>query len=77
MSAQNGTAAVQHLLDEQFEAFKSGVRKLIDRIEPKVSEPSRLRSFATRAGETIKAHPLAAAGIALGVGYAIVRIVGR
>lgn len=66
MSTSNG------ILDEQFEALRSTVRKLIDR-----GEPPKLRTFATKARELIAEHPIAAVGIAFGVGYAIVRIARR
>ena len=65
------TAAIHRLFDDQLDAFKSGVHKLVERATTK---PTWLgRAFATT-GETIKAHPIAAIGVALGVGYLLVRV---
>lgn len=64
------------LFEDQFDAFRAGMRKLIDKADPH-REPSRLRALASRAEQAVKAHPIAAVGIALGLGYAIVRIVRR
>ncbi len=74
MSSPNG--AFHKVLDEQFDAFRDSMRKLIDRVDPR-EPPSKLRAIADRTTELIKAHPIAAAGIALGIGYAIVRIARR
>jgi len=78
MQAQNGTGQEHHVLEERLDAFKAGVSKLIDRIisEP-AGEPSRFKEFTGKATETIKAHPLAAAALALGLGYLVTRIVRR
>jgi len=79
MLTQNGTTKDDHhLLEAQIDAFKNGVRKLIDRVSTKpADEPSRLKAFADKATETIKAHPIAAVALALGLGYAVVRIARR
>jgi len=80
MTTQNGTTTVSNhpALDARFDALKSGVRKLIDRVMTQpVGEPSRIARLASSARTKIKAHPIAAAAIALGVGYMFVRIARR
>lgn len=81
MSTLNGTTdtdSVPHLLDDRLDAFKAGVRRLMDRVATKASgEPSRIRTFAGTATEAIKAHPIAAIGVALGLGYVVMRIARR
>ena len=50
----------------------------MDRVATKASgESSRIRTFAGTATETIKAHPIAAIGVALGLSYAVMRIARR
>jgi len=67
-----------HLLEEQLEALKEGVRKLIDRAgTTSGGEPTRLRTYAERATETIQEHPFASIAIALGLGYVTARIARR
>lgn len=73
MAMLNGTHPA---LDARIEAMRSGVRKLMDRVSTQSSD-SRLARFASSATATIKKHPLAAAAIALGAGYLIVRIARR
>ena len=78
MQPQNGTGQDHHALEDRLDAFKDGVSKLIDRIIGKpAGEPARFTAFTGKATETIKAHPLAAAALALGLGYLVVRIVRR
>ena len=78
MQPQNGTGQLHHVLEERLDAFKDGVSKLVDRISSKAAgEPSRFKAFTGKTTETIKAHPLAAAAFALGLGYLVVRIVRR
>ena len=78
MLAQNGTPQTDSTNHAPFDTLKAGVRKLIERIATKsTGEPSRLRSFAGKATDTIKAHPIAAATFALGLGYLVVRIARR
>ena len=69
MSAQ--TEAIHHLFDEQLDAFKSGVHKLVERATAK---PTWFGRAVGKAGETIKAHPIAAIGVTLGLSYLILRI---
>lgn len=70
--------SARHLVDERFEALKSGMHKLIDRVmvQPDGS-PSRVQTWAKKATDAVKAHPYLAVGIALGTGYAIIKIVRR
>ena len=78
MQPQNGTGQDHRALEDRLDAFKDGVSKLIDRIISKpAGEPSRFKAFAGQATETIKAHPIAAAACALGLGYLVVRVVRR
>ncbi len=79
MQTQNSTTkSDHHMLEAQIDALKDGVKKLVDRVTAKPSgEPSRLRAFAGKATETIKAHPIAAATVALGLGYLVVRVARR
>lgn len=81
MSTLNGTTdtdSVPYLLGDRLDAFKAGVRTLMDRVATKASgEPSRIRTFAGTATETIKAHPIAAIGVALGLSYVVMRIARR
>jgi len=52
-------------------------RSLFERIVKKPAEPTAVGKAITKASELIKAHPFAAVGIAVGAGYAIVRIARR
>lgn len=72
MSAQ--TEAIHHLFDEQLDAFKSGVHKVVERATTK---PTWFGRTLARTGETIKEHPIAAVGAAFGLGYLLVRIARR
>jgi hypothetical protein len=78
MEPRNGIGQEHRILEERLAAFKDGVSKLIDRVvgEP-AEDPSRFKAFTGKATETIKAHPIAAAAVALGLGYLVVRIVRR
>ncbi|MBL0215157.1 MAG: hypothetical protein IPQ07_14875 [Myxococcales bacterium] len=67
-----------HFFEEQLDAIKDGVKKLAAQVSHAVKpEPSRIRSFADKATELVREHPIAVAGIALGVGYLAVRIARR
>ncbi len=81
MPSSNGSAQVESShprFEQQFEAVKANVKKWIDRIAIKPSgEPTRLRKLADRTGEAIKAHPIAAVGIAVGAGYLVIRVLRR
>jgi len=70
--------SAKHLVDEQFDAFKSGIQRVFERVMSRPDgSPSRVRQWSTQASDTIKAHPYLAVGIAVGLGYAIVRIARR
>lgn len=78
MELRNGTGQEHRVLEARLGAFKDGVTKLIDRIvSSPAEESSRFKAFTGKATETIKAHPIAAAAVALGLGYLVVRIVRR
>lgn len=78
MQPRNDAGQDHHVLEERLGAFKDGVAKLIDRIVSKpAEEPPRHKAFTRKATEIIKAHPIAAATVALGLGYLVVRIVRR
>ena len=67
-----------HLLEHQLDALKEGIQKLIDRVGTKPSgEPTRLRTYAEKATESIQEHPFAAIALALGLGYVTARIARR
>lgn len=82
MHGPNGNsqaAWAQHMLDEQFEAFRAGVKKMIGRIMAEPEPPSRLRklaTLATKARDLIEAHPIVAASLVLGLGYVARRLEG-
>lgn len=78
MEPQNGTGQEHPVVVERLEALKDGLGKLVDRIISKpTGEPSRFKTLSDKATQTIKAHPIAAAAFALGLGYLLVRIVRR
>lgn len=70
--------SARHLVDDKFESLKSGMHKLVDRVmsQPDGS-PSRIQTWTAKATEAVKAHPYLAIGIAVGTGYAIVKIARR
>ncbi len=76
MLAQNGTSASNHhVIADQVEALRSAAKRMAGKVAAKAGPP--VRSFGTRATEVIKAHPIAAAATAFGLGYLIVRLVRR
>jgi hypothetical protein len=74
---RNHVATPEHRLDEEIDSIRASVKQLIDRILTKPAEPTGFGKFVTRTEELIKAHPIATLGIAVGIGYAIVRIARR
>lgn len=68
------TTTGQHRFDERFEALKSGVHKLFEKA---TMRPTWLGRATDRSAELIKAHPIAAVGIALGISYLVVRAIRR
>lgn len=78
MATANGTQATIPSPEARFEALKTGVRKIVDRVATKPNgEPSRISRFATVAVKKVKEHPIAAAAFGLGLAYVTVRIVRR
>lgn len=65
---------MHHLFDDRLDALKSGVHKLIDKA---TTRPTWFGSATERTAAIIKAHPFAAIGIALGLGYIVVRAIRR
>jgi hypothetical protein len=78
MQSQNGTTHAEHrTLDAQINAVKSSVKNLIDRLEGKPDRAPRMKVFAGKVTEAIKAHPISAIAVALGLGYLVVRVARR
>jgi hypothetical protein len=76
MLTQNGTPGTNHhMIGDRLEAVRSGVKHFAERVAEKAGP--RARSFGAKATEMIKAHPIAAAATAVGLGYLIVRIARR
>ncbi len=73
-TASQQSDSTHRLFDEQFAAFKSGVEKLIERTTTK---PTWFGRSITKTSDMIKAHPIAAIGVAIGIGYGIVRVMRR
>ena len=69
---------VQHAVEAQLEAIRSQVMKLVEQVSDTAKPAAaRLRSFGEEATDLIKAHPIAAASVAFGLGYLVVRIARR
>lgn len=62
---------------EDVDSLGASIKQLIDRVMTRPAEPTRFGKIVTRTEELIKGHPIAALGIALGIGYAIIRIARR
>jgi ElaB/YqjD/DUF883 family membrane-anchored ribosome-binding protein len=81
MQTHNGTpetSSDHHRLDAQVEALKTSIRKLIERASTTATgEPTRIAGYANRATDAITAHPFAAIGVALGLGFLTARIARR
>lgn len=76
MKTQNGT------LESNFKNVVEILESAASSVDDKVSGAKKtvakgVTSFAAKAGETIKNHPIAAIGIALGVGYLVMRMIRR
>lgn len=78
MPGPNGNAK-NHVATEHHDESKlrASVKQLFDRVMTKPAEPTSFGRFITRGEELIKAHPFATLGIAVGLGYAIVRLARR
>lgn len=88
MHPQNG-AKPSTTLNDPIDALKSNFKSVVEHLasraaslEDKVSEvktnaAASVTSFASKAGKAIKDHPIAAIGIAFGVGYLLMRLIRR
>lgn len=65
-----------HVTAEEI-GVRASIKQLLDRVMTRPAEPTGFGRFVTRTEELIKAHPIAALGIALGVGYAVIRLARR
>lgn len=65
---------VQHLFDQRLDSLKSGVHKLFEKA---TMRPTWFGRVTEKSAGLIKAHPIAAVGMALGVSYLIVRAIRR
>lgn len=75
--AQNGAAqSDRHMLEAQIAAVKASVKNLLDHLEQSERSP-RATAFVHKVTEVIKAHPIKAVAVALGLGYAVMRIARR
>ncbi len=64
-------------LEAQIDAVRSSIKDLIDRLEGKPEHAPRVKAFAGKVTEAIKAHPIRAIAVALGLGYLVVRVARR
>jgi len=70
-----GTNGTHTETNHQLDSFKASVKKLVDRASTKPDgQPTWFKSAVSKTGEMIKAHPIAAIGVAVGAGYLFVRI---
>ena len=87
MTSQNGFTAAT--LNDRIDSLVSNLKSVAEHLstaassvkdkatEAKSHAASRAGSIATRAGKTVQAHPIAAIGVALGVGYLVMRLMRR
>ena len=80
MQSQNGLRAENltdriHLLVSDVKAAASSFKDIAS--EAKSHAASFVGPLATRTGRAIKAHPIVAIGVAVGVGYLAVRLLRR
>jgi len=66
--------SVQSAASQRFDSLKSGVHKIVERATTK---PTWFGRTVDRASELVRAHPIAAVGIALGIGYVVFRTARR
>jgi ElaB/YqjD/DUF883 family membrane-anchored ribosome-binding protein len=77
MQTQNGVAQEsRRVLEEQLDALKHEVSKLVDRVTA-AGEPPGLKAWVRKARHVIEAHPIATVAVALGLGYVLVRAARR
>ncbi len=90
MSNSNGkTPTATADFDERFDALKHSVRDLTDlgrdklgdlkdrAVDAKSHAFDEVGALIARAGKLIKQHPIAAVGIAFGIGYIAMRVMRR
>jgi hypothetical protein len=87
MKPQNG--ANPSMLNDPIETLESNFKSVVEfltsgasAVETKVSEAKKtatagVTSFTAKVGRVIKDHPIAAIGIAFGVGYLVMRVIRR
>lgn len=86
MSWQNG-ANVSTTPSDPIDSLKSNFKNVVDyltshaptddKAAEKTGGAASVTSFISRAGKAIKDHPIAAVGIAFGIGYLFMRLVRR
>jgi hypothetical protein len=72
----NGTPQAEHL-EAQIDAVKDSLKKLIESLDGKPDRAPRVQAFAGKLTAAIRAYPVTAVAVALGLGYLAVRIVRR
>lgn len=79
MFTHNGKSdSIQHTVEAQLDAIRSQVKKLVEQVSTTAKPAAaRVRSFGEQATDLIRNHPIAAASIAFGLGYIVVRIARR
>lgn len=70
--------AARHLVDKEFDAFKSGVQKVVEKVIDGTEDGrDQIKSWSNKATEAIKEHPYIAIGVAFGLGYVVVKVARR
>lgn len=87
MSTQNGFASAN--LNDRIDSLVSNLKNVADHLssaastfkdkasDAKSHAVSRAGSIASKAGRTAQSHPIVAVGVALGVGYLVMRLIRR
>lgn len=60
----------QQEFDQRLDALKSGIHKLVDKA---TTRPTWFGRAATQTATIVRAHPVVAVGLAVGLGYIVVR----
>ena len=69
--------ADNHVLEAKLANLRHELDSLSAQLHGKSGVRARLETYAGKTGSIIKAHPLASAAFALGLGYLVVRMVRR
>jgi len=78
MHSQNGTMHYDpRALDAEINAVKASVKNLIEHLEGTSDRAPRLKAFADKVTEAIRAHPGRTIAVALALGYLVVRAARR